>query len=183
MRGPLLPLLFASLAVQADDQVLSPTGRILRPGPPPALAPVREAPPAEDPWPWRGPWEGLQLRATMLSSTGAAAVLEDPKGGVHTVHVGTRIGTYGERVNAISAGRVDLLWETGNADLDRAFCLLVIERVAVSTPAPPPEEPTRGRRGAAVEPPPPVITWQTQHRKAACGPTPELVDPRADSRR
>lgn len=164
---------------RAQEQRLSPTGRILRAEPPP---PERALPSAGDPaddWTYFGQWTDLTLQATMLSRSGPAAVLTAPDGHPHTVHEGSRIGAEGARVRGISAGRVELVWNTGAAEPERAWCLLVIERVQV-VPASPEiaPAPARGRRGAPP-PPPPSPVWQTRHRQAACGPTAEVVDPEA----
>lgn len=186
MRARPLPLalLLAALAsaagwqglARAEELTLSPTGRILRPPPPPADRALSSADAPVDDWTFRGQWTDLVLQATLLSRSGAAAVLTGPDGRAHTVHVGTRVGAEGAAVRSIAAGRVELVWRTGAPEAARAWCLLVVERVAV-LPEPVVEEPAPARGRRAAPPPPPAPTWQTRHRQAACGPTPDVVDP------
>ncbi|MCK6507113.1 hypothetical protein L6R53_27710 [Myxococcota bacterium] len=175
----LLPALCAAVAVgglaRADELSISSTGRILRPEPPPPdRALSSSAAPVED-WTYRGQWTDLTLQATMLSRSGAAAILTGPDGGTHMVHLGSRLGAEGAAVRGISAGRVELVWRTGAAEPARAWCLLVIERVAEVVEPTPEPEPARGRR--AAPPPSPTLAWRTHHRQAACGPTADVVDP------
>lgn len=171
-----LALLLAPSPARADELPISSTGRILRAVPPPADRALPAQTPPADPWTFRGQWTDLQLQATMLSRSGAAAVLTAYDGSAHTVHLGSRLGAEGAAVRAISAGRVELVWQTGAPEPERSWCLLVIERVAVQPP--PPQEPPSVRRGRREPPPPPPApTWQTRHRQAACGPTSDVVDP------
>lgn len=159
-------VLALSGAALADGQATSSTGRILMAEPRPGdVADSTDNQRHQDPWPYQGDWLKLQLRATMLSSTGGMAVVEDPQGGVHSVHVDTLLADIQARVVSIGAGRLEMIWETGSPVLDQAWCLLVIELETVLTEADG-DAPQRQR----------VVT---RHRKAACGPTPELTDPDA----